>query len=65
MAEIIKINPIMIMSANDIAYVLRNNSINSSNIDEYLSSLNDSRMRQLNNRLKVYEEKFDKIKQLK
>lgn len=50
-------HPIMIMSANDIAQVLRNNSINSSNIDDYLISLNDHRMQQ-NNRLKAYAKGF-------
>ena len=50
-------HPIMIMSANDIAQVLRNNSINSSNIDEYLMSLNDTRRQQIN-RLKEYAKEF-------
>ena len=50
-------HPIMIMSANDIAQVLRNNSINSSNIDDYLISLNDHRKQQ-NNRLKQYATGF-------
>ena len=52
-------HPIMIMSANDIAQVLRNNSINSSNIDDYLCSLDDNRMQQIN-RLKAYSKGFAK-----
>ena len=53
-------HPILIMSANDIAQVLRNNSINSSNIDDYLDSLDDHRTQQIN-RLKVYAKEFSKL----
>lgn len=51
-------HPIMIMSANDIAQVLRNNSINSSNIDDYLLSLNDYKIQQVN-RLKAYAKAYE------
>ena len=54
-------HPILIMSANDIAQVLRNNSINSSNIDEYLDSLDDHRAQQMK-RLKAYAKSFSEIK---
>ncbi len=53
-------HPIMIMSANDIAQVLRNNSIDTSNIDDYLLSLNDNRTKQMN-RLKAYTKGFAQV----
>ena len=38
-------HPILIVTASDIAGVLRNNAINSTNIDQWVKSLDDSRER--------------------
>lgn len=38
-------HPILIVTASDIAYVLRNNAINTSNIEEWLASIDGSRTR--------------------
>ena len=47
-------HPILIVSASDIAQILRRNAITSSNIDEWMVSLDQSDYR-MKNRLKVYD----------
>lgn len=50
-------HPILIVSASDIAQILRNNSIMSSNIDEWLDSIDESDQRR-SKRLQAYHQKI-------
>ena len=52
-------HPILIVTATDIASILRANAINSSNIDQWLKSLDgrDSRMLEYYNRLSAIQNK--------
>ena len=50
-------HPILIVTASDIAGILRNNAINSTNIDQWIKSVDDSR-----NRLEAYYKKIIEMK---
>lgn len=47
-------HPILVMSANDIARILRKNAITSNNIGEWLISLDEADNRGTERRLKAY-----------
>lgn len=49
-------HPILIVTASDIAHILRRNSITSSNIEEWLESLQNKRREGTVRRLKTYSE---------
>ena len=51
-------HPILVISATDIADILRNNAISSSNIDEWFITLDSSDTRNFQNRMKTYDEKL-------
>lgn len=53
-------HPILIMSASDIAYVLRKNAITSTNIDDWLFSLDEADKRKAK-RLTAYIEKMSEL----
>lgn len=50
-------HPILIVTASDITGILRNNAINSTNIDQWIKSVDDSR-----NRLEAYYKKIIEMK---
>ncbi len=52
--------PILIVSAGDIAYILRYNSITTTNIDDWLTDLDQYDTRKMANRLNAYNEKLSK-----
>ena len=52
-------HPILIVTASDIAGILRNNGINSSNIEQWIKSVDDSR-----NRIEAYCKKLVEAKMI-
>ena len=47
-------HPILIISASDIAYILRSNSITSENMSEWLASLDETDSTRMDRRVQTY-----------